>query len=180
MLLWELIARDAERGAEVLIEEYGARLYATAFRLCQHEKDAEDLVSRTLTRVLEQIGSFRGESAFFTWMCSILANFYRMDMRRKAANAIVLNENLPENPDPRPNPSESLACADEAAVIRAAVDALAADLRAAIVLHYFDEMSVPEIAAALSVPEGTVYWRLHEGRRKIREMVAKVFGRDGI
>ena len=180
MPIWDLIAEDAERGAKVLVDEYGARLYATAFRLSQNEKDAEDLVSRTLARVFERVGSFRRESAFFTWMCSILANFYRMDMRRKAANAIVLNENLPESPDPRPNPSESLASGDEAAVIRAAVDALPADLRSVIVLHYFDEMSVPEIASALSVPEGTVYWQLHEGRRKIREMVAKVFGRDGI
>ena len=180
MPIWDLIAKDAERGVKELVEEYGERLYATAFRLCQHEKDAEDLVSRTLARVVERIGSFHGKSAFFTWICSILANFYRMDMRRKAANALVFNENLPESPDSRPDPSEALASGDEASVIRAAVDALPADLRAAIVLHYFDEMSVPEIATALSVPEGTVYWRLHEGRKKIREIVAKVLGRDGI
>ena len=180
MLVWELLAHDVEKGARTLVEEYGARLYATAFRLCLNEKDAEDLVSRTFTRTIEQIHSFRAESAFFTWMCSILVNFYHMDARRKAANALVFNENLPESPDPRPNPSELLAAGDEAVVIRAAVDALPDDLRTAIVLHYFDEMSVPEIAAALTVPEGTVYWRLHEGRKNIREMVAKVLGRDGI
>ena len=53
-------------------------------------------------------------------------------------------------------------------------------MREAVVLHYFDDMSVPEIAKALSVPEGTVYWRLHEGRRLIRETMAKVLRRDGI
>ena len=177
MPVWKLIAEDAERGAEALIEEYGTRLYATAFRLCQNEKDAEDLVFRTFARVVERIGSFHCRSGFFTWMCSVLVNFYHMDARRKAANALVFGEEVPERHDPRPDPSEVLAADDEAAILRLAVDALPDELREAIVLCYFDEMSVPEIAKAVEVPEGTVYWRLHEGRKKIRETVAKVLRR---
>ena len=177
MPVWKLIAEDAERGAEALIEEYGTRLYATAFRLCQNENDAEDLVFRTFARVVERIGLFHGRSEFFTWMCSILVNFYHMDARRKAANALVFGEEVPERPDPRPDPSEASSADDEATILRAAVDALPDDLREAIVLHYFGEMSVPEIAKAVEVPEGTVYWRLHEGRKKIRETVAKVLRR---
>ena len=110
-------------------------------------------------------------------MCAILVNFHNMDMRRKAANALDFGEDVPERPDPRPDPSEALASNDEAAILRAAVDALPDDLREAIVLHYFDGMSVPDIAKALEVPEGTVYWRLHEGRKRIREKVAKVLRR---
>ena len=174
MSVRDTIAEDAERGAEALVKEYGTRLYATAFRLCQNEKDAEDLVFRTFARVLERIGTFRGRSAFFTWMCSILVNFYHMDARRKAANALDFGEEIPESPDPHPDPLETLAANDEAAILRAAVDELPSELREAIVLHYFDGMSVPEIAKAAGVPEGTVYWRLHEGRKRIRETVAKV------
>ena len=177
MPVWKLIAEDAERGAEELVEEYGTRLYATAFRLSQNEKVAEDLVFRTFARVVERIGSFHGRAEFFTWMCSILVNFYHMDARRKAANAVVFGEEVPERPDPRPDPLEALAADDEAAILRAAVDALPNELREVIVLHYFDEMSVPEIAKAAGVPEGTVYWRLHEGRKRIREIVAKVLRR---
>ena len=180
MPVWKLIAKDAEKGAAVLVEEYSARLYATAFRICQNEKDAEDLVFRTLARVVSEIRSFRGDSAFFTWMCAIMMNFRRMDARRKGANSLMLVDELPECADLRPSPSDETASGDEAAVLRAAVDALPADLRAAVVLHYFDEMSVPKIAEALEIPEGTVYWRLHEGRKKIHERVAKVFGRGGI
>ena len=65
MPVWKLIAKDAEKGAAVLVEEYSARLYATAFRICQNEKDAEELVFRTLARVVSEIRSFRGDSAFF-------------------------------------------------------------------------------------------------------------------
>ena len=177
MPVWRLIAEDPERGAEALVKEHGTRLYATAFRICQNEKDAEDLVFRTFARVVERIGSFHEQSGFFTWMCAILVNFHNMDMRRKAANALDFGEDVPERPDPRPDPLESLASNDEAAILRAAVDALPDDLRETIVLHYFDEMSVPDIAKALEVPEGTVYWRLHEGRKRIREKVAKVLRR---
>ena len=82
MQAWALIAKDRERGARALVEEYGRRLYATAYRLCLNEKDAEDLVFRTFARVVERIGSFQGRSEFFTWMCAILVNFHHMDMRR--------------------------------------------------------------------------------------------------
>ena len=71
-------------------------------------------------------------------MCAILANFHRMDVRRKAANALAFNPEPPDCIDERPNPSEVLAAGDEAAAIRAAVDALPEELRTAIVLHYFE------------------------------------------
>ena len=177
MPIWSLIAENTERGAEVLVKEYGTRLYATAFRLCQNGSDAEDLVIRTFARVIERIRSYNGKSSFFSWMCAILVNFHHMDMRRKAANALVFGEEVPERPDPYPDPAETLSVDDEAAVLRAAVDALPDELREAIVLHYFDEMSVPDIAKAAAIPEGTVYWRLHEGRKRIRETVAKVLRR---
>lgn len=164
----------------MLVEEYSARLYATAFRICLNEKDAEDLVVRTFARVVSGIRTFHGKSAFFTWMCAIMMNFRRMDMRRKGANTLILVDELPERADAGPSPAESLASGDEASQLRAAVSALPDDMREAVVLHYFDDMSVPEIAKALSVPEGTVYWRLHEGRRLIRETMAKVLRRDGI
>ena len=175
MSIWSQIDENTERGAELLVKEYGTRLYATAFRLCQNGHDAEDLVFRTFARVIEKIRTYNAKSSFFSWMCAILTNFYRMDARRKAANALVFNPEPPDRVDEGPNPFETLTADDEASVIRAAVDALPDDLRTAIVLHYFDGMSVPEIVNALEEAEGTVYWRLHEGRKRIREIVTKVF-----
>ena len=108
MPVWELIAKDAEEGARVLVEDYGARLYATAFRLCLDAHAAEDLVQRTLVRVVARIASYKGESAFFTWMCAIMVNFRRMDVRRKAANALVFGEERLDVSDEKPDPGELL------------------------------------------------------------------------
>lgn len=180
MPVWEKIMQDREGGCRVLVEDYGARLYATAFRLCLDAQNAEDLVQRTLVRVVERISSYKGDSAFFTWMCAIMVNFRRMDVRRKAANALVFDEERLEVSDENPDPGETLSLQDDAAALRGAVLRLPEDLRLAVVMHYFNGLSVPEIAQAAQVPEGTVYYRLHEARNRIRKSLAKVFVPPGI
>ena len=180
MPVWELIAKDAEEGARVLVEDYGARLYATAFRLCLDAHAAEDLVQRTLVRVVGRIAGYKGESAFFTWMCAIMVNFRRMDVRRKAANALVFDEERLDVSDEKPDPGEALSRRDEAAALRGAVMRLPEDLRLVVVMHYFNGFSVPEIAKTVQSPEGTVYYRLHEARQRIRKYLSKVFDTPGI
>ena len=81
MPVWKVIAENAERGAEALVEEYGTRLYATAFRLCRNERDAEDLVFRTFEQVIDKIDEYREEQAFYGWMFTILLNYHRMPLR---------------------------------------------------------------------------------------------------
>ena len=180
MPVWELIAKDAEEGARVLVEDYGARLYATAFQLCLDAHAAEDLVQRTLVRVVGRIAGYKGESAFFTWMCAIMVNFRRMDVRRKAANALVFDEERLDVSDEKPDPGEALSRRDEGAALRGAVLRLPEDLRLVVVMHYFNGFSVPEIAKTVQSPEGTVYYRLHEARQRIRKYLSKVFDTPGI
>lgn len=180
MPVWELIKHNTEEGARVLVEDYGERLYATAFRLCLDAHAAEDLVQRTLVRIVERISSYKGDSAFFTWMCAIMVNFRRMDVRRKAANALVFDEERLDVPDENPDPGEALSRRDEAAALRWAVRRLPEELRLVVVMHYFNGFSVPEIAQTVKTPEGTVYYRLHEARFRIRKSLSKVFHAAGI
>ncbi len=172
VLLKEIRERP-ESGARLLVGAYGRRLYATAFRLCRHETDAEDLVARTLARVIEKAGDFGGGSALFTWMCSIMANFFKMDLRRKGANALVFPEEMPDAADAAPTPAEALERSDDAGFVRAAVASLPERQRAAVVFFYFDRMSVPEIAESLGEPEGTVYYWLHEAKKTLREKLSR-------
>ena len=160
MPVWELIAKDAEEGARVLVEDYGARLYAIAFRLCLDAHAAEDLVQRTLVRVVERIAGYK--------------------VRRKAANALVFDEERLDVSDEKPDPGEALSRRDEAAALRGAVMRLPEDLRLVVVMHYFNGFSVPEIAKTVQSPEGTVYYRLHEARQRIRKYLSKVFDTPGI
>ena len=166
------MSEHPDKGARILVEKYGRRLYAMAMRLCRNEADAEDLVSRTLARVIQNIGSFKGGSDFFTWQCAIMANFFKTGLRRKGANSLEFPEELPEVSDERPSPAESAERTDDAREVRAAVAALPGRLREAVVLFYFGGMSVPAIAKSLGEPEGTVYYRLHEAKKAIREKIS--------
>ena len=177
-LVDEIKLRPAD-GARRLVAEYRERLYQVAYRLCLNDADAEDLTFRTLARAVERIDSFDGKSSFFTWLCAIMMNFRRMDMRRKGANALDLVDELPDIEESRPDPGEALSKTEEADAIREAVESLPDVLREPTVLYYFDGFNVPDIADMMALPEGTVYYRLHLARSMLREKLAPRFREEG-
>lgn len=172
MEIWDHIRQNPVQGAKALMDGYGERLFKTAFRLCCNAATAEDLTARTIVQAVRFIDQFDETVSFFGWLCAILVNFHRMDLRRKGANALAFMEELPETVDESPNPAEVLEAKTDAAAIRAAVAQLSPALRAVVVLRYFDELPEAEIARALETTVGAVKVRLHTARRKLKEMLA--------
>ena len=173
MLLQDEIALDKAAGTRRLVAEYGSRLYETAICLCGNESDAEDYVFRTFEKVVERISQFKGKSSIFTWMYEIMVNIIRTDARRKGANALVFPESLPDREDPAPDACAALGAKDESAVVRAAIRELPIHLRSVVVFRFYEDMSVPEIAKVLSLPEGTVKRRLHDAKKLMRGKIAR-------
>lgn len=174
MEIAEEISKCPESGARRLIAEYGDRLYDTAFRLCQDESAARDLVNRTFWRAIERIGLFSGASSMYTWLYSILVNFWRMDLRQKKKMDILLfQDEMPDCPDERPDPAEVLAAKADSEAIRNAIAELPEYYRVVVVFRYFEDMSVPEIAVVLGIPEGTVKFRLHKAKNMMRRKLAQ-------
>ena len=89
-------------------------------------------------------------------------------MRRKGFNALVFSEELPERKDPSPDPAESLDYQMESAIVRETTEQLPESLREIIILRYFEDLSLREIAAMLKLPLSTVKFRLHFAKRKLR------------
>ena len=89
-------------------------------------------------------------------------------MRRKGFNALVFSDEHPERIDPSPNPAENLDSRMESAIIREATARLPEPLREIIVLRYFEDLSLREIATMLKLPLSTVKFRLHFAKRKLR------------
>ena len=173
MEIAEEIKTCPESGARRLIAEYGNRLYDTAFRMCQNESSALDLVNRTLLRAIERIELFSGHSSMYTWLYSILVNFWRMELRRRKTDKLVFTEEIPDCPDGGPDSSEILAGKDDSERIREAVAQLPEHYRVAVVFRYFEDMSVPEIAKVMGIPEGTVKFRLHKAKGMMRRKLAQ-------
>lgn len=168
MEIAEEIRSCPETGARRLVAEYGDRLYDVAFRLSRDETAASDLVSRTLCRAIERIGLFSGASSMYTWLYAILVNFWRMDLRHVKRDRLLFPEELPDRPDEHPGPDELLAAKADSVAIRDAVAQLPDHFRAVVVFRYFEDMSVPEIARVLEIPEGTVKFRLHKAKKIMR------------
>lgn len=178
MELIDEILADKAAGTRRLVAEYGGRLHETALRICGDAAAAEDYTFRTLERAVERIHLFARRSSLFTWLYEILVNLIRTDARRKAANALVFKEALPDREDERPNVGETLAVQEEAAILRGAVRDLPPSYRTLLVFRYYEDLSVPEIASILSLPEGTVKRRLHEAKNLVRAKIARTFRPD--
>ena len=178
MEIWEEIAADARAGAERLVAAYGDRLFTAACRIVQNEADAEDLVFRTFESVVAKIGQFGCRSSFFSWMYSVMLNFRRMDLRRKGANALVFDGEIPETEDMRPDPAEELAAQSDGESVRAAIAELPESQRAVVVLRYYEDMSMEQMATVLDIPVGTVKHRLFMAKRELAAKLAKTFSRN--
>ena len=160
----EEIRTDRERGAKRLVGEYRVGLMTLARRLCHDEGDAEVLVNHTFAEVLESIDNYVEQSAFFAWMCRILVRRHAKDTRRKINGSIVCD---PEAVDLAVDEAaEELIFREvDAGIARDAIEQLPEDIRKTLLLHYFMDIPVREIARILSVPAGTVKWRLHYARK---------------
>ena len=163
MDIWRQIKKDREKGAERLVSEYGNRLFAAAVLLCANDHDAEELTFRTFDQAVRKIRLYDPQRSFFTWLYTILLNFYRMGHRRHRVETVSMGaaEDLPEQPADTFGAALSQTADD---TVARAVRALSEPLREVVVLHYFADRSVEEIAVMLNVPAGTVKSRLHHAR----------------
>ena len=173
MNIQESIERGAEIEASSLFAAFGEKLYNTAFQLCRSTVDAEDLTLRTFEQALRNIHLYNPSKPIFPWLCAILTNFYRMDLRGKGRNALDFEAEPPEKADERPDPAEVLVRESDAWAVHDAVAHLPEHYRVLIVLRYFDELTVPEIAIHLALPEGTVKRRLHEAKVLLRRELVR-------
>ncbi len=161
----EEIRLDKERGAQRLVSEYRAGLMSLAIRFCHDAGDAEELVNRTFAEVISGIDGFLEQSAFFTWMCQILINLHAKDIRRRSSSNEIPTGELPDVAD---ESAEGGVFRElDASLLRDAIETLPEDIRKTLLLHYFMDMSVRDIARFLSLPTGTVTWRLHYARQML-------------
>lgn len=171
----ELVRRLKEVGdeesARLLIEQYGARLLGAAVLLCGNHADAQDLMVETFQRAVRDISKFNERSSLFSWLYGILLNLNRMLWRSRSRSRIEYVETLPETTDDAPHPGRGLDDATAAAQLADAIRQLSEPLQAVVVLRYYAEMSIAEVAQTLKIRPGTVKSRLFSAMEKLREIM---------
>lgn len=172
MDIWQAIRQDREKGAQRLVSEFGDRLFSAAALLCRDDHHAEELVFRTFAQVVDKIHHYRPTGDFFSWVYTILLNFWRMDARRNRPDIVYMGTTVDLPPGEGRDAPEVIRDASNEDVQKA-LAALSAPLRDVVMMKYYREMPVEDIAAALDLPVGTVKSRLFNARKALYAMLKK-------
>ena len=136
------------------------RLYRVARTMLPGEADCEDAVQEALLKAWAKLHTLREEAYFETWLIRILINQCKTFYRRRPHAEAELTEDIP-CPEAFDSP------------LFEALTQLPKKSRIALELHYIEGYSVKECAKLLSIPEGTVKWRLSQGRSMLRRAIGE-------
>jgi RNA polymerase sigma-70 factor, ECF subfamily len=168
--------RDAFR---LLYEAYKDRVYSIAFYFFHGDREtAGDVTQQVFLKLMREIGKFRGDAAFSTWLYRLVVNACVDRSRRGRTDAASADPAVLDGlPASVPSHEETFARGELAGPVQAAIASLPAKLKAAILLRYFDELSYTDMATALNCSVGTVASRLSRGHRLLAKRLAPL--RDG-
>ncbi|HVM47203.1 MAG TPA: RNA polymerase sigma factor [Candidatus Acidoferrum sp.] len=154
------LRRREPEAVQELVATHGDHLFRSAWLLCGNEADAQDLVQETLLQAIRSADRFRGRSRLYTWLHGILLNLTRH--YRREHQRIVYDEDLArrETPASEQGPS-SLDIAAASGALTQALQRLSLAHREVLVLRFYEDMKLHEIATHLGVSKGTVKSRLH-------------------
>jgi RNA polymerase sigma-70 factor, ECF subfamily len=157
-----------------LVRRYQDRLYNTAYRLVGNAEDAQDVVQEAFLSAYQSLGSFKGDSLFFTWLYRIAVNT-AISLKRKQRAVLRLGGPAAEPLDPSDlsRPGHALEQAEQGQRVQQALGRLSPEHRAVLVLKDMEGQKYEAIAEVLGVPIGTVRSRLHRARLELRELLEK-------
>jgi len=185
--LVERAQRGDKRAFEMLVAKYQRKLGRLLSRLVRDPAEVEDVTQEAFIKAYRALPSFRGESAFYTWLYRIginTAKNYLVAMGRRAPTSTGFDheeaENFEDAEQLRDNatPENELIGKQIAATVNRAMEQLPEDLRTAITLREIEGLSYEEIAAAMDCPIGTVRSRIFRAREAIAAELRPLLGTD--
>ena len=176
-------AKKGNNGAfNILMNKYYPRVYASIFSFIKSKEDSEDLSQQTFIKVWQQLDTFRGDSAFFTWVYRIAINLAKNFVTSSGFKKQKINTSIQEA-------EIDISSFDdiESAVIHNEsleeisyfIDSLPESLKTAFVLRESEGKSYEEIAAITETPIGTVRSRIFRARESIVDFIEKEITNNG-
>ena len=164
-------AQNGDEGAfKFLMTKYYPRVYASLFAFTKSREDSEDLTQLTFIKVWQKINSFRGDSAFFTWVYRIAINLAKNHFASSSSKKDKVNissDDLEIDIPSYENPEISLMHKQSLQNIQSYVKTLPESLKTAFTLREVDGKSYEEISIITDTPIGTVRSRIFRARESI-------------
>jgi RNA polymerase sigma-70 factor (ECF subfamily) len=181
-------AQRGERGAfDLLVLRYQHKVIKLVARLLRDPTEAEDVAQESFIKAYRALGSFRGDSAFYTWLYRIAVNTARNTMASRQRRPLRYEAGLSETEQSvvesrlrHVDTPEAVALSAEIRDrVNRTVEELPEDLSTAIVLREIEGLSYEEIAEAMDCPVGTVRSRIFRAREAIDKSLAPLLSQDG-
>ncbi len=177
----------AQRGDEdafaQLYELHKRRVYSLCLRMTGDVAEAEDLAQEAFLQLFRKISTFRGESAFSTWLHRLVVNVVLMHLRKKGLQQVSLDEVDPSQEEPVKreygDDDRRLLSSVDRITLKDAIDELPPGYRAIFVLHDVEGYEHNEIAHIMNCSVGNSKSQLHKARLKLREALRRGQGRLG-
>jgi len=183
--LLEGLRRGDAAAPELLLDTYGDRVYRLAIRITGNEQDAEEVAQDALWTAARKIGTFKGESAFGSWVYRITANtaYQKLRGRRGRRNEVLWDDLQPAFDEHRQHAEpvadwsgkveEPALQTELRTVLTTAINDLPADYRTTFLMHDVEGLSNPEIAETLHLSLPAVKSRVHRSRLFLRERLSR-------
>lgn len=157
---------------EHFVQTYQQDVYRLALSILDDSNEAEDATQESLLAALRALDSFHGDSSLKTWLVSITVNVCRTRLQRQKRSEQlkgILNAIFQKTSAPT---AEEDAIQNESnRALWSAIHRMNEKHRIPIVLRYYHDLSVTEIASILQIPEGTVHSRLNTARRLLHDVL---------
>ena len=168
--------KGSREAFNILFSRYQSQVIHTAYGMLSDKEDAYDAAQEVFIRVYRNIGSFKEQSSFTTWLYRITMNVCSDFLRKRQKNVDVISINsfTEDNKDfdikdEGQSVEESMEMSERQAAVREAISELKEEYRAVIVLCDIEGMSYEEISAALGIPHGTVKSRINRARNALKK-----------
>jgi RNA polymerase sigma-70 factor (ECF subfamily) len=171
-------AGDAEAFGQ-FVRRHQRRVFRLAVHMLRNTAEADDVSQEAFVRAYGAIDRFDGRSEPFTWLYRITINLSLNALRSRKSRRVAgstedprLEALLVERRPAFADPARQATDRELAAAVCEGVDSLSETLRTTLVLVAIDGLSHAEVSQVLGCPEGTVAWRVHEARKKLKEFLS--------
>lgn len=162
---------------ETLFARYQRPVYQLAFGITRDAETAEEILQDTFYRLYQNAGRINPALPLLPWLFRVAANLSYNQARRRRFWSEPLHALAGRLREPALRQPEHIAEQHELqAVVRSVLDELPPHHRAVLVLHYLQDYSIPEVAAILDCPAGTVKSRLHYARKLLKDRLQNRYG----
>ena len=155
-----------EQEFELRLRDCSTLAFRVAYSVVRHRQDAEDVAQEAFAKAYRTFHQLRDRDRFRAWLVRMT---WRLALDRRRSDRRRIVRECGEEPPSAGSPADDVEAARRSAALWEAIDGLPEALRIVVVLANIQEHGLREVASMLSIPEGTVKWRLHEARKKLRE-----------